>query len=75
MLTRRSQTEWPGNAECTVQYMVHYGPNKTVLFMIERRTKSRQVIENLVELVGIEPTTSSLRTIMLYDCDTIISTT
>jgi hypothetical protein len=28
-----------------------------------------------VELVGIEPTTSSLRTIMFYDCDTVISTT
>jgi hypothetical protein len=33
------------------------------------------MLENMVELVGIEPTTSSLRTIMLYDCDTVISTT
>jgi hypothetical protein len=28
----------------------------------------------MVELVGIEPTTASLRTIMLYDCDTETST-
>jgi hypothetical protein len=33
------------------------GPGAVIL-----RQRVRQVIENLVELVGIEPTTSSLRT-------------